>query len=72
MTEKTRMWTTSVQFGSMIGVLVSALVLKVALLVLIFLILEVGAYVWYVASYIPFARDCIKKAFKKCIGDDPK
>ena len=72
MTEKTRMWTTFIYFGAMIGVIVSALVFKIALLVLIFLIIEVGAYVWYIASYIPFARECMKNAFKNCLGDDSK
>jgi hypothetical protein len=47
--------------------LVSAYVFDSALLVLIFLIVEFCAYTWYVASYIPFARDCIKGCLKNII-----
>lgn len=67
MSDPTRKWTSLMYFGSMIGVLVSALILKIAVLVLVFLIVEVAAYLWYITSYIPYARDCIKNTMKKCI-----
>jgi hypothetical protein len=41
------------------GTLVSALVLHSKLLVLLCLVVQIPAYIWYCASYIPFARDCI-------------
>jgi hypothetical protein len=55
MADKERRITTIVFFGAMIMILISVYVLKSKLLVLIFLIVEVCAYVWYTASYIPFA-----------------
>ncbi len=31
-----------------------------------FLIIQIPAYIWYCASYIPFARGCIKSCLNKC------
>jgi len=42
------------------GTLFFALVLHSKLLVLLCLMVQIPAYIWYCASYIPFARDCIK------------
>ena len=52
--------------GALIGTLVSALVFESKLLVLAFLMIQIPAYIWYCASYIPFAQDCIKSCMKKC------
>lgn len=65
MTNKTRLITSLIFVGSLIMTLISALVFQNALLVLIFLIIQICAYIWYVASYIPFARDCLKGCLKK-------
>ena len=70
MADPSRKYTTLIYVTSIIGVLVSALALKMSLLVIIFLVIEICAYVWYMASYIPFARDCLKKIFKNCISSD--
>ena len=56
MADKERLYTTIVFFGSMVMIFVSVYALHSRLLVLLFLIVEVGAYIWYTASYIPFAR----------------
>ena len=55
--------------GALIGTLVSALVFGSKLLVLLFLMIQIPAYLWYCASYIPFAQDCIKSCLKKCFND---
>ena len=65
MTDKTRLIACLIFIGSLIMTLVSALVFQKAFLVLIFVIIQVGAYIWYVASYIPFARDCLKSCIKR-------
>jgi hypothetical protein len=51
---------TMIFVAALIGTVVSALVFHSRLLVLLFLIIQIPAYIWYCASYIPFARDCIK------------
>ena len=50
--------------GALIGTVVSAVVFESRLLVLVFLMVQIPAYIWYVASYIPFARDCIKNCLR--------
>ncbi|XP_073989151.1 vesicle transport protein SFT2B [Rhodnius prolixus] len=53
----------------MIGVtLFAAIYLKNAPLCLLFLILQWLAMVWYSLSYIPYARDAVKKTFESCIA----
>ena len=64
MADKERRISALIFFGSLLMVLISAFVLKSKVLVLIFLITEFCSYTWYAASYIPFARDCIKNCFK--------
>lgn len=46
------------------GTLVSALVFHSKLLVMLCLLVQIPAYIWYCASYIPFARDCIKSCLR--------
>ena len=48
--------------------IVSAVVWDSGLLVLIFCILQFLAMVWYSLSYIPYARDAIKKCVDGCIS----
>jgi len=48
--------------------IVSAFVWDSGLLVLIFCILQFLAMVWYSLSYIPYARDAIKKCVDGCIS----
>lgn len=51
-------------FCALLGTLVSALILGSKILVLLCLMVQIPAYIWYCASYIPFARDCIKSCLK--------
>lgn len=60
MSDKERLVSSVVFAISLVMIFISAYVLKSKLLVLIFLIIEFCAYTWYVASYIPFARACIR------------
>ncbi len=53
--------------GGLLGTLFSAIVLGSQLLVVLFLIIQIPAYIWYCASYIPFARDCIKSCLSSCL-----
>lgn len=68
MIDKTRLITSLVFLGALIMTLISALVFKSGLLVFIFLIIQICAYIWYCASYIPFARDCMKSCFGRLMG----
>ena len=43
--------------------------IKLAVLVLL-LIVQMCASIWYSLSYIPFARRAVKKCFKNSIGDE--
>ena len=65
MIDKTRLYTSIVFLAALIMTLVSALIIQSGWLVLLFLIIQMCAYVWYVASYIPFARDCLRSCFSK-------
>ncbi|KRX07341.1 hypothetical protein PPERSA_06956 [Pseudocohnilembus persalinus] len=65
MKNKERLITSIIFFTSMVMTLLSALVFKIPILVLVFIIIQFCSYVWYVASYIPFARGCIKSSLKK-------
>ncbi|XP_028131752.1 vesicle transport protein SFT2B isoform X2 [Diabrotica virgifera virgifera] len=47
--------------------LISALVLKNAVLALLFIIIQSLAMTWYSLSYIPYARDAVKKTVMTCI-----
>lgn len=52
--------------GALIGTLVAAIVFGSQLLVFLFLAVQIPAYIWYCASYIPFARSCIRSCLRKC------
>jgi hypothetical protein len=55
--DKKRWITSTIWFLAMIGTLFSALVLKAPALVLSCIIVQVCAFTWYIASYLPFGRD---------------
>lgn len=66
MVDKERKITSIVFVVGLLGTLFSAIVLSSQILVILFLIVQIPAYIWYCASYIPFARDCIKSCLKSC------
>lgn len=51
----------------MIATLLAAFLTQSAILVLICIIVELGAYVWYTASYIPYGRSCLTNCFKSIL-----
>ncbi|KAH9500641.1 Vesicle transport protein SFT2B [Bulinus truncatus] len=63
----TRVIATILVFVMLILTLVCAFALKIKVLVLICCILQFFALAWYSISYIPFARDAIKKCFSACL-----
>lgn len=52
--------------GALVGTLIFALVFPSKILVILFLVIQIPAYIWYCASYIPFARSCIRSCLRKC------
>ncbi|XP_073838584.1 vesicle transport protein SFT2A [Musca autumnalis] len=59
----TRLIATCIVIFSIIMTLIAALVLHKAGLTLIFIIIQSLAMTWYSLSYIPYARDAVKKTF---------
>lgn len=67
MADKDRRVTSIIFAVGLFGTLFSAIVIGSKLLVILFLIVQIPAYIWYCASYIPFARDCIKSCLGSCL-----
>lgn len=69
MKEEKRMWTSVVFVVSMIMTFISIYLFKSNILTLLFVIIQFGAYIWYVLSYLPYGREiamkCIKGLFAK-------
>jgi hypothetical protein len=51
---------------TLLGTLFFALVVPFTPLVFLCLAVQIPAYIWYCASYIPFARDCLKSCLTAC------
>lgn len=64
MADKERRITSIIFISALIMTIVSAVLFESRLLVLLCLIVQIPAYIWYVATYIPFARDCILNCLK--------
>ena len=64
---KTRIIATVLVFVFMILTLIAGLALKKGGLAILFCILQFLAMTWYSISYIPFARDAIKKCAGTCL-----
>lgn len=64
----TRIVATIMVFVMICLTLFAALYLKLNGLALLFLILQWLAMTWYSLSYIPYARDLVKKSFDSCIA----
>ncbi|XP_028857153.1 SFT2 domain containing 2a isoform X4 [Denticeps clupeoides] len=63
MCDKTRAFATAVMLTCLVLTLCAAFWWKIFGLALLFVILQVIAFVWYGLSYIPFARDAVLKFF---------
>ncbi|GBG73987.1 hypothetical protein CBR_g17698 [Chara braunii] len=66
MFDKSRAVATIIYLGAMVLTLVAALRLKIVLLTIIFIIIQMCAFVWYCLSYIPFARRMVQSCFQSC------
>lgn len=66
--DKKRVMASSLFIGAMLMTLVSALILRYQLLTLIFIVVEVCAFVWYIASYVPWGRQCLSSACRSCFS----
>ncbi|XP_018570892.1 vesicle transport protein SFT2A [Anoplophora glabripennis] len=64
----TRLIATIIVLVSFTMTLLSALVFHKAGLALLFIIIQSLAMTWYSLSYIPYARDAVKKTVMTCIG----
>jgi hypothetical protein len=65
MFDSSRRLATGIFLGTLALTLLSAFVLKNALVTVIFCIIQYFALMWYSLSYVPFARDAIKRMFSK-------
>ncbi|XP_019880401.2 vesicle transport protein SFT2A [Aethina tumida] len=63
----TRIIATVVVFISLIMTIISAVALHKAILALLFIIIQFLAMTWYSLSYIPYARDAVKKTVMTCV-----
>ena len=64
MLEETRLVATLVFVAAMVGTLVAAFVLKLAAVVIVCVLIQYLAMLWYSLSYIPYARTAVKNAVK--------
>ncbi|KAH3736707.1 vesicle transport protein SFT2B-like [Dreissena polymorpha] len=65
---QTRIFATILVIVMLILTLVCAFALKNAGLTLLCCIVQFLAMTWYALSYIPFARDAVKKCFESCVS----
>lgn len=63
-----RRWSFVTFIGALFGTLISALVLKKALVVLLFVIVQFFAGLYYMASYIPYGRQILTSCAQSCLG----
>nr|XP_002132003.1 vesicle transport protein SFT2B isoform X1 [Ciona intestinalis] len=68
MFKETRIFATIIMLLMVVLTLCSAFWWKNAGLCLLFCILQFVAFAWYSISYIPFARDAVKKCFSACLS----
>ncbi|KAJ1635457.1 vesicle transport protein, partial [Pavlovales sp. CCMP2436] len=61
MTAATRWMAVVVYFGAMVMTLVSAFKIQIAMVTVLFIIIQFCAMVWYALSYIPFGRQMMAK-----------
>jgi len=57
-----------IYFGAIIATLISALVLQKKLLTALFVVVQFAAYLWFIASYIPYGRTLLAKCCASIMG----
>lgn len=65
MGQPTRIVTSSIFLTSIVGTLVSALIIHENILTFVCIIIEFTSFFWYCLSYIPYGRQCFVMFFKK-------
>lgn len=68
MFKEKRLIASIVMLVSLVFTLMAAFWWKKNILALLFCIIQCLAMAWYCISYIPFARDAVKKCFAACMG----
>lgn len=68
MAEPTRLAASAVYLSSAVLTLVAALKLRSLILTLLFALVQFLALVWYVLSYVPYARTVVSGAVSSCFG----
>ena len=68
MFKEKRLIATIIMLLSLVLTLFSAFWWKKKLLALLFVVIQYLAMTWYCLSYIPFARDAVKKCCESCLG----
>ncbi|XP_065648348.1 vesicle transport protein SFT2A isoform X3 [Hydra vulgaris] len=68
MFKEKRLIATIVMLGALTLTLCSAFWWNKKGLVLLFVVIQYFAMTWYCLSYIPFARDAVKKCIESCLG----
>lgn len=68
MVDEKRKKTTIIFLSALFGTLVSALLFDSRLLVFLCLLVQIPSYIWYCASYFPFAQECILSCLKGVKG----
>ena len=53
---------------SIILTIISIYLFKSKLLTILCVIIQFGAFIWYVMSYIPYGRDCLKAISQRILG----
>lgn len=68
MAEPTRLAASAVYLSSAVLTLVAALKLRSLVLTLLFALVQFLALIWYVLSYVPYARTMFSGAVSSCLG----
>jgi hypothetical protein len=68
MMKPARMVVSIIYILAMAATLTTALLGMSALLVLACILVQFCAFVWYVATYIPYGTKCLKMCLKKSVG----
>ena len=62
--DENRRLASTIYLGAMVLTLFSSMILQNSLITLVAIGVQVVAFVWYSASYVPWGRDCLRSCFK--------
>jgi hypothetical protein len=58
---------TVLYLGSMVGTFTAVVVVQSGILTLVCVTLQMGALLWYMFSYIPYGRACLRRCFSSAM-----